>query len=100
MSTVVKVDAKTLLNLPSVQLIPEFAGTIQDALNELNERKPNADWVTELLRPCLFIRLPGAPSRVNVEIRDNLVWFDCSDVYLRFLMGFCEAMAIQYDLVK
>ena len=96
--TIVKADALSLLTKEGVELIPELNGTLKRALKELRRPHPEAEWVTEILSPVLFIKLPGAPARVIVTIENNQVVFTCSPGYLKFLVGYCTAMDIKFDI--
>lgn len=94
--TVVKVSIKELLAASGVELTAELNGRVEDALKEL--RSPDCDlaWVACLLRPVLFIRLPGLDHKYQVQMEGDKAVFHCSPTLLKYLVGYFSKMDWTY----
>ena len=99
MPTIVKVSAKDLYLASSVEFVARISGSDKDIEKEFRNERPDPDWVDELFRPELVIYIDGAPSGVEVEVKDGKVVFICSPTYLGFLAGYCTAMDFHFDMV-
>ncbi len=101
MSTDVIIDLKGILGLKGVELVTDFKGSVEQAVEELSDAKPDPNYVEHLLTPCLLMRLPGYQFTRVVDVVGDKVQFNCGSTssFLRFIVGFCEQMELKYSIV-
>ena len=101
MSTDVIIYLKGILGLKGVELVTDFKGSVEQAVYELSDAKPDPNYVEHLLTPCLLMRLPGYQFTRSCSVVDDKVQFRCGSTssFLRFIVGFCESMVLKYTIV-
>ena len=84
-----------------MELRAELNGSVEDAITELRTIHPDVHYVEHLLSPRLSIRLPGYLYSRQIDVIEDKISFNCgsSATFLKFIVGYCEAMDLKYIIV-